>query len=220
MSTETKASKEEVAQQVFDMYDEFLYGRMNRLLNHYYQHGVMFSDTGKARLGSILGYILGLTHAGQKDFAVKLAYDFNHVLSYAACIYSEPMVLEFKEQSGDATITTEIKVPRRKLILYDDSTLHGFGVQAYAPVNLDFVEEVKRDFPMWRQELARRGIKDKYIDGDYSGITESKYIPTGRGRTVEVFYQPVFQGGLLYHGPGCGETFAVSLDKTFWSFHT
>ena len=52
---------------------------------------------------------------------------------------------------------------------------------------------------------------------DYAGDVESELTRDDRARSR---YRFAFNGGLLYHGPGGGEVFAVTLDSCLWSIHT
>jgi hypothetical protein len=90
-------------------------------------------------------------------------------------------------------INEENRVPKYLVELHDDGTLHGFSLLwliAVAPEQQSGVDPTK-----FRSEY------DRYFAPKY------RYVYS-------------FNGGLLYHGPGAGETFCVNLGDSLWGIHT
>jgi hypothetical protein len=103
------------------------------------------------------------------------------------------------EDSPDL-VDEQVPVPAFVVELHDDGTKHGFAVG-------------------WFRVQERWGYGSKFTDENQERRSRIEgHYPSYR-------YQFAFNGGLLYHGPGRGETFAVSLStpgtqQTFWSTHT
>lgn len=213
---------------------ELVQNAMYRHIVHWHEHwkrSLVFSETGLLRMASIAGYIQGLVHAGQEEFAKQLVEDLCHQLEWLGH-ESQEMELEFTCSDGTKE---KVKVPPRKVVLSDDGTLHSFSFAVYSPVNLD-VYEARLEFH--RQCLAQSKetpqfdtphacvarefkIMDRINHRDpYStALTEQRYTGT---QFRKVYYAYTYNGGLIYHGPGAGETFSVLIsDKpTLWSIHT
>jgi transcription termination factor NusB len=255
MNTKTEKDKN-----VLEEFERCGYSYMHRLFERW-KHRAYFNDAAKARLGCILGYILGLKHSGQTEFAEKLAEDIDEQLDQLSFKHNQ---LEINEKSTDddgneKTIT--VKVPMRKCLVGDDGTWHGFTLVWYSLLNSDVYDE---HFQQARDEISKshekldeldkklkktknwddkqaieRQIRDATIyesahqlvvkklgilersdpNAQYSEeLTEYRYI---NGVQRRFYYVPGFNGGLIYHGPGAGETFTVNLGSgTLWGIHT
>ena len=135
----------------------------------------------------------------------------------------------------------KVEVPSAKVILGDDGTFGGFSVGWYRPIapavyeaKLTEARKLKEDFPERKvhqipveyysvAELTRKLLNvTERVDPNakYSDeLTEHKFV-TDHG-SVQIYYTFSHPGGLLYHGPGGGENFAVTLESNaLWSVHT
>lgn len=173
-------------------------------LNRY----MYFDEYGKARLANILGYIGGAISSGNYAFGVRMATELLSVFDRLAPV-NYKKVIELHDG--------EIEVPAYKIIISDDRTLHGFCFSKLSPVCPDrFVEsgKAKEDFKI----VERFGIYDSfYLDSP----TESRWYEP-RNKHLDIYYRFAYNGGVIYHGPGAGNTFTVNIAKTsfFWGIHT
>lgn len=167
-----------------------------------------FDEYGKARLANIMGYIGGANFSGNYALGVRMATELLSVFDRLAPV-NHTRVLELR----DGAIT----VPAYKVVLSDDRTLHGFTFTKLSPVCPDRFEEIgktKQDFRI----VERFGIYDSiYSDS----VTESVWSEP-RKKHINVYYQFAYNGGVIYHGPGAGNTFTVQVSKSsyFWGIHT
>lgn len=214
------------------------YEHMNTLVRHYKNKGVLFSEAGKMRLANIAGHLVGLYHGEQKDMAIKMAESIDGNLN-RLCYNSRNVELAIAESTS--MINTVVEAPAAKVILHDDGTFGGFSVGWYRPVAPKIYEtkvkearQIKNDTPdkefnkikaeyYTTAELARRMLNiTERVDphARYSDeLTEHKYVADYG--SVQVYYTYSHPGGLLYHGPGGGENFAVTLENNaLWSIHT
>lgn len=189
---------------------------------------VYFSDMAKARMGCILGYILGFKHAGEPAFAEKLAEDIEAKLRFLSPPGND-------REISTADNSRVVKVPQRKCILADDGTWHGFSLLWFnlidpgtykghlqlAQAELDVESETGEVFETAHQRVVKKlNIRERLDDHNkYSEeLTEYRYID---GEHRKFYYMVSHNGGLIYHGPGGGQTFTVTLDKTpLWGIHT
>lgn len=189
-----------------------------------------FQETGMARLMSIAGYMTGLSHAGQAEFAEQLAQDFWRNMDHL-CLTER--TIEFEG----------LDIPARKVILFDDRSLHSFGFTALSPVPAkDFNQIYNLNLESYKADPA---LQEMYGDQEYifakkarqktiedlkiiektgsdiypSELTEKYWI---NGKEKFAYYSNRWHGGLIYHGPGSGETFSVVVGsgKTLWSLHS
>jgi len=211
------------------------YGHLNSIIRHYQNHNVLFTDAGKMRLAHIVGHILGLHHGGQEETALKLAEAIDARLKQL-CYNGAKIGVKLSEDD-----TEEVEVPSMKAVLGDDGTFGGFNVSWYRPIEPKRYDEVQKEARSMKeetpeaevdkvrvefysvQELTHKMLKvtervnpyDTYSDE----LTQHAYVP-GIGST-KVYYTFSHPGGLLYHGPGGGEVFAVTLgDVGPWGIHT
>ena len=213
------------------------YGYLNGLVRHYKDQGVLFTEQGKMRLAHIAGHIVGLYHAEQKDIAIKMAESLDSNLR-RLCYNNARTELPL---DGNVEGGTVVEAPTAKVVLGDDGTFGGFSVGWYRPIAPGVYEakvkearqikdespdkefnKVKADYYS-AAELARHMLNitervnphDQYSDE----LTEHRYV-ADHG-SVKVYYRYSHPGGLLYHGPGGGENFAVTLEtNALWSIHT
>lgn len=211
----------EVAEKTaFDRLVDIDYSYMHRLWERFPEwSNCIFSDAGKARLANIAGWLLGLAHGGKRDEAEKLADDFVTSLSWLA--------MAERQVTYETPYGQSVKVPDRKVVLHDDGTLHGFSFATYSAINPEIVDErrakVREEHPDWHaMEVTAEVIKQLNVTDKYGPdqLTESRWFPNCG--YFNVYYYYTYNGGLLYHGPGGGEVFAVTFgdNPRAWSTHT
>jgi len=154
-------------------------------------------EGGVARIGAVLGWLWGLNAAGgiHAEFAEMAAKDFFGQLDM---LNTYGGLTTYSTTWGDGT-PREVEVPAYLVRLVDDGTFNGFGVAW-------FRHATKEDFEAYKTACEMNNARVHYIKGN-------------DGET----YRYSHNGGLLYHGPGGGQTFAVTLDTRrdrFWSIHT
>lgn len=176
------------------------YGRASHLTNTY--RNIVFTPEAESRVAQIAGWLVGLTHAGKRAEAEQIAEDINANLAYLNG-YGGMLETEFEDGSP------VLNVPRYIIRLGDDGTFGGFTVGWFRAI--------------------REGSEQ---DGDRSGMLRNQWdslvdhcrwgAETSAPREfVRFIYRFDFSGGLLYHGPGGGETFSVNVGTPrFWSIHT
>lgn len=177
------------------------YGRSGGVTSQY-RH-IVFTVEGEARVMQIAGWLMGLTHAGRRDLAEKVAEDINAQFAYLN-EYGGMVESEFEDGSPVPN------VPRYIVQLGDDGSFGGFTVN-------------------WYRAFREGGPED----GDRNGCLRSRWEsladharwgPQKEGaprELVRFLYRFCMNGGLLYHGPGGGETFSVTVGTPrFWSIHT
>ena len=91
----------------------------------------------------------------------------------------------------DGTPATR-KIPAYVVKLCDDGTAHGFALLWHRPLLTDEIVE------------NHKALGRNVVTFGYDGI------PHGY----------VFNGGLIYHGPGAGQTFTVNTGSRSWGVHT
>ena len=225
---------------VLDEFEQCAYYYTNRLFDRW-KRRVYFTESGRARMGVVLGYILALKHAGQEEFAEKLAKDIDDKITQLSFPHGD-MVVEKSVRStigeDGKTVETDVstKVPTRKCIVADDGTWHGFSLLWYRLLDPAAYEEVLNKH---RAEIAaeREAGKDVYETAHYRTVkqlkilervdpnaayseelTEYRFLEKGQ---TKFYYVPAFNGGLIYHGPGAGQTFTVNLGgDCLWGIHT
>lgn len=208
-----------------------------------YGYGLVLGGNAIGRFGQIGGWLTGLAHAGKADLAAKLAEDFDRSLTGAlAGCTDEDMEVRRDGFSGDEVEGT-VRAPRMRLVLTDDGTFGGFGLAWYRAIsNFDRLKLARSldeeacsscDLPSeesnrrWMVALEKAGDKlrlrkdleeTRYYTPKWANAETPSYIRTS-GATIHYGYS--FNGGLLYHGPGGGEVFAVTLGEVRgWSVHT
>lgn len=177
------------------------YYRVSHITGVY--RNIVFSPEGEARVAQIAGWLAGLCHAGQREVAEKIAADITSQFEYLNG-YGGKVESEFQDGSPI------LNVPRYMVQLSDDGTFGGFTVAWFRAVR----EGSEQDGDRTR---FLRNRWDSLVDHPRWG-QQTEGVPR---EVVRYLYRFDFNGGLLYHGPGGGETFSVSLGSPrFWSIHT
>jgi hypothetical protein len=112
MTQQTQTPIEQLSDMIYG-YPEYRLRYMNRSL--------VWSESGLARAGSILGYIIGMRDGGNPEFAEQLAEDFLRNLERLVPDHHKIPVEEGSKHMVPATIC-EIR---------DDGTFHGFSLAWY-----------------------------------------------------------------------------------------
>lgn len=176
------------------------YGRSGGVTSQY--RDIVFTVEGEGRVMQIAGWLMGLTHAGQREMAEKIAEDINAQFQYLND-YGGMMEASFEDGSPI------VNVPRYVVQLGDDGTFGGFTVGWYRA---------------FREGSPEDGDRHGCLRNRWDGIVDHpRWGPQTEGprEIVRYLYRFSMNGGLLYHGPGGGETFSVSIgNPRFWSIHT
>jgi hypothetical protein len=234
MSTDTPTEvKEEVT--VLSEYLKAGHESTNRLFERW-KSRVYFLEGGKARFGIIVGYILGLMHAGQEEFAGELADSIDENMNCLSHKHNDFEIV-VEEETDKGKVTRTVTVPNQKCVVGDDSTWHSFNLMWYRVLRPDVYEERLAEHQAAITAEREEG-KDVYetahhrvvkalqirerldVHAAYSEeLTEYRYIG---GEHKKIYYVPSHNGGLIYHGPGSGETFSVNISsgRTLWGIHT
>jgi len=220
--TQTEASE----RSALDKYVDAMYGYTGSSAADLYK-GIHFEDSGKARLASIVGWLVGLHQGGQQDFASKLADDIHDKLTYLSKYGGDE---ELNRSTGEGTIT----VPRYRVSLGDDGTFGGFSICWYRAVaharkvelaeSLQAGEGAASSWPAYLNAAATKMQLRKELEirrSYFPSCDEEKKFLT----TDYVHFSFAFNGALLYRGPGQGQLFSVTIDpgagtERFWSIHT
>ena len=177
------------------------YGRCGNLTEQY--RNIIFTTDGVTRVAQIAGWLVGLVHSGRREEAEKVAEDINSQFSYLNEYGGEAEGMTF----GDGSPVQNLR--RYMVQLGDDGTFGGFTVGWYSIVT---------------EEQANDTMRPSLLRDRWNGIYETlrwnaAYAPVRHSE--KFYYRFAFNGGLLYHGPGGGETFSVTLGNVrFWSIHT
>lgn len=212
MPTQTKMTN-------FEILQDLAYRHMT-LIPERWKGRLLFTDRGAMRLCHIAGWLLGLAHGGKFDEADKLAD--NLFRSLDSVVGTENIEYEIDNNGEKETI----KAAARKCILSDDGCLHSFNLMWYVPIDPARFWEVVATFPdeTYPHDMAKKklNILERVNPNDHYSeeLTQFRYAC---GCRHEVYYRPTHNGGLIYHGPGAGETLTVSLDSNsqhYWGVHT
>jgi hypothetical protein len=152
---------------------------------------LIFEPSGLARLAHIFGWITGLAQSG-----VEAQLEFARALADDIFERLERLDQYGQEIVPDGYPEDILPVPAYRVSLADDGTRHGFSIL--------FLVVAKLGTP----------------EGDcFGGAEVYRYSKDAGHHTIR--YRFAYNGGLLYHGPGGGETFAVVLGgPCLWSVHT
>jgi hypothetical protein len=176
------------------------YGRVGSLTSPY--RNIVFTPEAEGRVMQIAGWLVGLTHAGKRAEAEQIAEDINANLAYLNG-YGGMMETEFEDGSPVPN------VPRYMVRLGDDGTFGGFTVAWYRAIRDGSAQDGDRG-GMLRDQWG------SLVDHCRWGAESS-----APREFVRHIYKFDMSGGLLYHGPGGGETFSVNVGTPrFWSIHT
>lgn len=163
---------------------------------------LVFTSSGRARLTSICGWLVGLYQGGQEEFAnhaaSELAKTFDYLAYHTMCPYETP--------HGWAGL-----VPSSRVLISDDGTFNGFSFVKGAP--LLFQEMHHGDskalpdlrYTMWAPDDQLERLRQQHIPTDFS-----------------VDYSRAIVGGMIYHGPSVRghNTFTVNTGNSLWGLHT
>ena len=228
-----------------DFFTSLAYGHISDYtIRARYGHALYLHGNALGRFGQIAGWIVGLAHAGTAEFAAKAATDFDEALKGALAGYHEPVDMEVRRAglSGD-NVEGVVRAPGFSLVLMDDATFGGFGLAYYRAVSnyerlsvarsLDEQAYSSCDLPSeeshqrWMLALEKAGAqlrlrKDLEVMRHYTPSWANDETPSYmRNAGVPVHYGYYRNGGLLYHGPGGGEVFAVTLGAGgLWRTHS
>lgn len=228
MQTETIIT--DASNTALDFFERFTYGYASEYtLQSRYGYALVFTPGAVARFASIAGWVTGLKHGGKGNLAASLASDLDERLQQLAA-YGRRDEFEVLAEGGQSVVG-RVTVPRMKVVLGDDGTFGGFTIAWYSAITSGAV--AKR---------ARETSPDAYNSSDEwctaldttrerlrlrRDLDELRYYKPGWAKEDDyrvselVYYAYAFNGGLLYHGPGGGEVFAVTVDRVRgWSVHT
>lgn len=161
------------------------------------------TPSGRARVSNIIGYICGVADGGNLSLANALAENFDQTMSYLANYGEVEEVhkvgsLRLPIDSTMHRLPDEIKdVPKWRVGIEDDGTALGLGLAWHRVVSVSMRPD---------HEFGTDLIRGGYIGPYYS--------------RVHVHYQYCHCGGMIYHGPGAGETYTVNIGNKFWGVHT
>jgi hypothetical protein len=215
-----------------DFCERFVHGYAGEYtLSSRYGYAIVFTPGAVARFATVVGWLTGLKHAGKADLAASLATDLDAALARLASYGRRE---EFEVIDGThAAVIGRVTVPRMKVVLGDDGTFGGFTIAWYSAITQGEIVKRAREAHLdawksedgdgWRQALdsTREGLRLRrelddllYYKPDWA--SDENY------RSSEIVsYAYAFNGGLLYHGPGRGEVYAVTIgDVRGWSVHT
>jgi len=234
MQTETQAEKTEKR---FELLENSMYRHLHRWCEQW-KRTTLFTESGFQRLSSIAGYILALKHAEKEELAAAMLNDLYLQIEHLAGHDTELQI------TTDDNKYETVKLPSRKTVLHDDGCLHSFSFTSYFLVSPDRYDERlkfheaehdkkpaispfdKRTISLFDKTAHQAVVKELNIlerlnDRDpYSNeLTETRYCGN---RLRQFYYCRGYNGGLIYHGPGAGETFSVLISNkpTLWSIHT
>jgi hypothetical protein len=211
--------------------EEDVYGWVGNWIENW-KYRLYATDAGLARLSTIAGYLIGLKHGGQPELAEQMAQDFNRNLDRLTQMGQN---CDITTGEGENETTC---VPSCKVALHDDGCFHSFSFVLYRPLAPAAYqacydkhdkqlqaegEESPRFETIHTRVVQELKIREKMNPSDKhsSELTEYRYV---NDRRYRIFYVMSYHGGLIYHGPGAGQTFTVSLasheSRNFWGIHT
>jgi len=198
-----------------------------------YGFGLHLDPSGLARFSQIAGWLTGLD-GGNTPLAERLADDFDKAVRYA-CTGTSAVGEEVVDAHTEK-VEGSVTVPGRKVVLYDDGTFGGFGVLYYRPVlNAERIAKARsfdeaawsgdedKDGSRWAAALAKAddALRIRKDLEEFRSYRPTWATDDARHSSTVVRYAFDYNGGLLYHGPGAGKVFAVTLgDAKGWSLHT
>lgn len=215
------------------------------------KRSLYFSECGLARLAHIEGWLTGLHDAGKIEEAEKLAEDLDQNLNRLThgeevefevngdnisvparkCILHDDGTKHgfslLWMQVINPQVYEEHHAEQVELISKNRKEVEALQDKLDNTRNLDNRLELlnqKHKLEIWGsahdQVVKRLAIRER-IDPNYQyseELTEYRYCNSLQSK---VYYRPSYNGGLLYHGPSGGPTFAVTLTPVEgWSVHT
>jgi hypothetical protein len=177
--------------------EQLVTGQMyDRRLNAHWPN-IVFEQTGMCRVYSTLSWIHGLHTVGRVDEARLLADMFWRAMEKL----SRTDTQEVSVNGGNQ------EVPRCLTAVYDDGTFNSLAFGRY--------------FLTDRDELDRLNAVNEKAGNPRLNVLERAMSPYAFWS--EIIHVRGICGGLIYHGPGSGETFTVrldDLDTNYWSVNT
>ena len=163
---------------------------------------ISFTESGACRMMSIVGYIVAMVHFGKVEEAESYANELVELFDR----------LNATNQVKHPTIAhdgspNEITIPDGKVVIADDANLHSFSFARYFYSPGDG----------WKQYHEIKDAIDKgELEPRAGWFFEDK--PTYAG----ALYKYSYNGGIIFHGPGQGETFTVDIGSgdNLWGIHT
>ena len=200
------------------------YGYCNSIADNL-RRRIVFTNSGLMRLATVIGYIVGLKHGGQVELAATMATEF---LERLRNWIVQDETTEFTLDDGQ-----KVKVPSRKCILGDDGCLHSFTLLWMAPIDpnifntalwakqKEYEESDPGNYSNYRWALEAT-IEELRIVEFAEGKNWAQELTEYKAMSQKIYYRSSHNGGLIYHGPGQGETFTISLGSSgkLWGIHT
>ena len=185
------------------------YSWLDRMVEHW-RSKLYFTESGKARLASIAGYILGIYQSGNREFAEALAESIMTNLDRLAGNETEITCNTASLTSSDSCDEL-FTISGSKCILADDGTWGGFSLLWLHPVHPDkyrltyqkhmLRHEDDHSFTSPTQQTheelrirERVDMNNRYSDEITQYIWSKK-----TNQALNVYYAPSYNGGLLYH---------------------
>jgi hypothetical protein len=210
-----------------------------------------FTEAGLARLAHIEGWLTGLHDAGKIEEAEKLAEDLDQNLNRLThgeemefevngdniSVPARKCILhDDGTKHGFSLLWLQVVNPQvyeehyaeqSELLSENRKQVEALEDKIDNTRNLDDRLELlnqKHKLEIWGsahdQVVKRLAIRER-LDPNYQyseELTEYRYCNSLQSK---VYYRPSYNGGLLYHGPAGGPTFAVTLTPVEgWSIHT
>lgn len=192
-----------------------------------------FEEGGKTRLASVAGWLMGMRQFGNVEQAGLLAHDLHQKLLY------------LNEYGGTVDLTPEnaqddrkLEFPKFKVVIHDDGTFNGFSIAWYRLMPFEDVKRHAQNLLGEEDNRNRDGFEwtswDRVLTDTrkhfriFEPLRESRYYwpDWDKERScgtemVSAEYKFSHVGGLLYHGVGKGNNFAMVLGECKgWSIHT
>ena len=215
------------------------------------KRSLYFSECGLARLAHIEGWLTGLYDAGKTEEAEKLAKDLDQNLNrlthgeevefevngdYISVPARKCILHDDGTKHGFSLLWMQVINPQvyeehhaEQVELLKENRKQVEDLEAKIEGTQDFntrrdLLNQKHKLEIWGsahdQVVKRLSIRER-IDpnSQYSEeLTEYRYCNSVQSK---IYYRPSYNGGLLYHGPAGGPTFAVTLTPVEgWSVHT
>jgi hypothetical protein len=187
----------------FDILQSAVYGYSNTIPDKF--PNLHWTEGGRTRLAVTAGWIVGLQQSGKSELALELASDLLSTLRYLNGYGGQRDVTP-----EDAVEGRSLEMPAWRVVLGDDGTMNGFRLAWYMYVPDSLLKE--------EDPAAYHIDPDLELHRYYWSKNDPKRL-FGMD-TLVGHYGYSHNGGLLYHGPKAGETYAVTMNSCLWSVHT
>jgi len=188
---EVKEKRDKIISEFVNMSYSSWYS-FERHLNVSLMDGVHFTEAGMCRAMHTVGWLTAM-HQCKPEIGDVLILDFiKNIQRYSINYEKNPQM--YREVSEHH----HCSFPTRIISFSDDGTFGGFGFGLY--------------------EMCDEPLT--YRDGKTVEQMRAEKVECFEPLGEKLYYRRIMYGGLLYHGPGCGQTFAVTLDPCCWSYHT